>query len=115
VLKLASAALAALLVLSPALASTKKHSAAPAKTCTTLDALSVKLEGVPLSVKLEGEKLGAFREKVQGLPETVDLIAVFGKKGSGNFFAVFFAKGCAVGWGAVPAALIEKPADDGSI
>jgi hypothetical protein len=122
VLKLASATVVALLVMSPALAkNTTIAPSAPNAVCTPLDAVLAQLAGKkPVLIKLDGAKLDAFKTANPGkFPVALDLILVLGEKADPLFVTLGFTKGCVIGHGylspdvALP--LIGVQVDDGSI
>lgn len=93
-LKLAAAFIAALLVLSPALASNKKQQPSPAQECLTPDALAATAP----TIKIEGERLDIFR-KATGLPKIIDLVMIV--RGDPTV-VVIFVKGCAQDYHVIP-------------
>jgi hypothetical protein len=118
VLKLASVALAALLVLSPALAKNTTIAPAVKQTCTSSDELVAKLK-LPVLIKLDGDKLAAFKAAYPQIPEVVDDMIILGAKDAKVFIGLGFVKGCVICYGPiaprVALPLADVQVEDGSI
>lgn len=120
-LKLATLSLAALLSLaSPvfALGAGKAPGPAAALACTSPETIVAKLPE-PVLIKLDGDKLAAFKAAYPQIPGAIDLMIVFGAKNAKAFIGVSFVKGCSVGYGVLPPSaalpLVGVAVDDGSI
>jgi hypothetical protein len=124
-LKLASVAVAALLVLSPAYAKTSKKEVAvpPAEASQCLKPEKVLKDfskKFPLSNRLEGDAFNVFKAHVAAimpnneLPDELDAIFVF-KVDDEKSFLVMFSKGCVAGATPLPNKLLAKLLDDGSL
>jgi hypothetical protein len=122
-MKLASVAIAALLILSPAYAAKKAHVAhSSAKDCISIDAIQSNPPATYTFIaRLEGEQLEAFEARaashaVEGgtpTPSGIDAILAFKSDDVSVLYA--FKQGCGVGVGALSTKLLAKLLDDGSI
>lgn len=116
---LSIAAVAALLVLSPAYA--KKVAPKPAEPpqkveCFSPDAfISSAPKALKLTARLEGDALAQFKAKVADhIPNDTDAVLIF-KRDDDVSVLVGFKGGCAQGFVSIPTKLVAKLLDDGSI
>jgi hypothetical protein len=122
-MKLASVAIAALLILPPAYAAKKAHVAhPPAKECISIDAItSSSPSAYTLVARLEGDQLAAFEERAakhisegsEAIPSNVSTILAY-RDGDVSVL-IAFKDGCASGAGSLATKLLAKLLDDGSI
>jgi hypothetical protein len=122
-MKIVTAAIAALLILSPAYAAKKEHAAhPPAQECIPIDAIaSNQPKAYTLVARLDGDQLAAFEVRAAShitegsapVPSGVDTLLAY-QDGDVSVLYVF-KHGCAIGVGSLPSTLLAKLLDDGSI